>query len=323
MSDKKKLVKTLLSWDVGIKNLAYAIVAFYDDNTNEIIDMDVINTVDFREICCFTLRGGKQCQQVAQTVFKIKERDDNELYYCKTHVKKANFELSTLNVNKTKCCKCKKECNQIVNGTEYGWCHKHCEKEIDVYKRRCVKKFSQDCNKQSLTKIGHSMFTKLDNHPNIEKMFNVDQVLIELQPVKKNANMKSVAMELLSYFTLRGITEKRGKYNKNIVTGVTTVLASGKLKVDKKTTDEQLGKVKKNVVYYATKNLGKIYAKHLMQQKDIDKLITYKKYDDMCDAYLQAISYHYGTELPDEMKVKLENAHKEVIELENKIKNKK
>ncbi len=319
----RKLLKKILSWDIGIKNLAYAIVAFYDNNTTKIIDMGIINTVDFRETCCYDIRGGGKCNNIAQASFKIKEKNDKELYYCKAHLKKANYEIALTDDNIT-CCKCKQNSHKIIKGTCHGWCEKHFTKDIDIYKRRCVKKFSQNCNKQSLTKIGNSMFTKLDNHPNKEKMFDVDQVLIELQPVKKNANMKSVAVELLSYFILRGITEKKGKFHQDEIAGVKTVLASGKLKVDRNTTNTQISKASsERVVYSITKNLSIIYAKHLMKKKDIKKLEKYKKKDDICDAYLQAISNYYGFELPEIMKNKLEKAHEEVLKLEQKTKKKK
>ena len=240
---KRNVVKTLLSWDVGIKNLAYAIIAFYDDDSMKIRDMGVIDTVDFRKMCHHIKRDGDTCPHVAQTVFKIKEKDRAEKYYCNTHIKKVDYEIVDPGTD-VKCCKCKKFCHKIVEGTDYGWCEKHMTTNVDIYKRRCVKNFMQHCNKQSLSKIGNSMFTKLDNHRSIEKMLDVDQVLIELQPVKKNANMKSVAMELFSYFVIRGITEKKGKYCDNIEAGVRTVNASGKLKVDRKTTDDQLEKEK-------------------------------------------------------------------------------
>lgn len=304
-----KKSKRILSWDVGITNLAYSIIDF-DGPVMKLLDMAVIDTVDYRKPCCFMTRNKRECGKIAQTSFTIHEHVESKMkYYCKTHVKKVDYEI-VIPVSDIQCSKCKKPAVKIVNNSEYGWCTKHYEKHSGIYKRRCVKKFDQTCKNQSLTKIGKSMFEKLDKNP---AFLDVDVVLIELQPVLKNPMMKSVANMLMSYFILRGLHEGKGRF-KDDLNNVRTVNASGKLKVNKVTTNKQLKKGKNEKdVYNITKGLGILYSKALMTESDkkfLEK--NKKKEDDMCDSYLQAIRFYYENDLPKNMIDKLKKASEKI-----------
>lgn len=326
-SDKKEKIK-ILSWDVGIINLAYAVLEF-DGEKFDLLDMDVIDVVDYRTSCCHVLRGGDTtCSKIAKYSFTINEQEKYKTkHYCKAHIAKVDYEIINANTNgsqenKIKCEKCKQLCVHVVKNTKYGWCDKHYKKASGVYMRRCVKKFEQSCGKQSLDKIGVSMFTKLDNKP---QLLDVDLVLVELQPVLKNPTMKSVAMLLYSYFIIRGIIDGKSRYKESSC--VRTVAASGKLKIDKDTTDKKLkGKTDKEL-YDLTKGLGVIYAKFIMTDNTKKLLDRHKKLDDMCDAYLQAIRYYYkyyGYDIPGWIKERLLLAKVHISELEDaKIKAKK
>ena len=88
--------KTILSFDVGIKNLAYCIIEFKNEDFT-IKDWNIINLVDDRIKCCYE-KNNKKCESIAKHVFNIKELDNNEidnkeLYYCKTHLKKAEYKI--------------------------------------------------------------------------------------------------------------------------------------------------------------------------------------------------------------------------------------
>ena len=292
--------RTILSWDVGIKNLAYCIVKF-DENSFKIIKWDVINLLDDRLTCDHNLRGGStKCGKIAKNVFTINEQESCEpQYYCKSHLTKIDYDI-VIPLDVIKCCKCRQEAVKIVNNTQYGWCEKHLDKETGIYKRRCVRKINQQCTKQSLPKMGVSMFEKLDNVP---EMMNVDEVIIENQPVLKNPTMKTVACLLLSYFIMRGIHEKKGKFNSETLRYVS---ASGKLKVNTKTSNNELKKGKNEKdVYNITKELGVKYTKAILNETDVDYLNKYKKQDDLCDAFLQAVRDYYGDAIPEDMATKL------------------
>ena len=150
----------ILSWDVGIKNLAYCIIEFYDITTDtkenegfKILKWDIIDLLDDRLKCCHQLKGGKgSCNKIAKHIFKINECSnvEEQKYYCKAHINKLDYKIIGINTDDNiKCSKCKKNCVKIVEQSTYGWCEKHCDKNIDIYKRRCLKKINQQCTKQS------------------------------------------------------------------------------------------------------------------------------------------------------------------------------
>lgn len=292
----------LLSWDVGIKNLAYCIIEF-DGESYKIIDWDLINLADDRKKCEYIKRGGGTCDKIAHHTFHINEDTSFETkYYCKAHVGKADYCI-TSPLDEIKCKKCKQSCTYIIDNSEFGWCDKHYEVELGKYKRRCVRKLDQHCNKISLVTLGNSMFEKLDAIP---EMLEVDQVIIENQPALKNPNMKTVASMLFSYFVMRGIYENKGKMTAD---NINFAAASGKLKVNKKATNKQLKKGKNEKdVYNITKDLGIIYTKSLIGNKFKALFEKHaKKLDDLCDAFLQGIRYHYGNDIPEDIADTLRN----------------
>ena len=51
----------ILSWDVGIKNLAYCLLDDKDTQSFTILDWGMINLVDDRDVCDFKLRNCPDC----------------------------------------------------------------------------------------------------------------------------------------------------------------------------------------------------------------------------------------------------------------------
>jgi hypothetical protein len=298
---------TVVSWDIGIKNLAYCIIIFTDNSFN-IIKWDIINLSDDRMKCEHILKGGSgTCEKIAKHIFCIKETGDEKKYYCKTHIKKADYKL-IIPLDDIKCDKCKQYAVKVVDGTDIGWCEKHCAVESGKYKRRCIRKIDQSCTKQSKGKLAESMYAKLDEIP---QMMQVNEVLLENQPVLKNPTMKSIGDLLFGYFIIRGVCDNKGLFD---VANVRHISASGKLKVNKNNSDTQLKKGKNDKdVYNITKDLGIKYTTALINEEDLKHLNTYKKKDDLCDAFLQAIRVHYGDTLPAEMVMKLKQATDEEL----------
>lgn len=293
----------ILSWDVGIKNLAYAIIEFTDKTNNfKIIKWDIINLLDDTIKCCHILQGKKKnCSSTAKYIFNIKENNEEPQYYCKKHCEKIDYQL-VIPISEIKCQKCKQNSIKIIKNTSIGWCEKHFEKESGIYKRRCIKKIDQSCTKQSLVKLGKSMFEKLDCIP---ELLQCDEIIIENQPVLKNPTMKTIASMLFSYFIIRGINENKGLYSENKLNFVS---ASGKLKVNKKKTNNELKKGKNEKdVYNITKGLSIKYCKAIITDIDLQFLDKFKKKDDLCDAVLQAIRVYYNDDIPDIISNKFKN----------------
>lgn len=78
--------KTILSWDVGIINLAYCKIKFTHDNF-EILNWDIINLRKSSPLCCHVNKN-KLCKAKATHI------DNINLYYCQKHTPKKSIKLS-------------------------------------------------------------------------------------------------------------------------------------------------------------------------------------------------------------------------------------
>ena len=103
-------MKTILSWDVGIKNLAYCLIQ-KDETIDEfkILKWGVINLNEGQQKCEFELRTGNCCQEIAkycvyhkdkQPLFEGKE--NGIAYTCSKHKEKMRIILRILNLTSVK-----------------------------------------------------------------------------------------------------------------------------------------------------------------------------------------------------------------------------
>lgn len=332
--------KRIVSFDVGIKNLAYCIIDIdYDKNDFFIQDWDIINLADDRIKCCHI--GRKKCNNIASTYLKL---DENK-YYCKSHLVKADIELKDLNldINKSNdiCSKCKlmdtyiydnivycdkhlrmqirkdkltcnhSKCNEninkyvMINNTMYGWCNLHYLIGKDELIRKRKRKISQNCNRISLDKLCQNLIEKLDS---IKLMLSVNEALIENQPTLKNPTMKTISTFLYSYFVMKRY-EKKTKEDVRIA----FVAPSNKIKVGGKDATERVSKTQKSHVYEITKGLGVKICKALISHNSDyeDMLNKHKKKDDMADAFLQALIMNY--KLPEKYEKRIQEIDMDVV----------
>lgn len=298
----------ILSWDVGIKNLAYCMLS-KDGENFQILKWDSINLVEDQQKCEFELRSGSTCQEVAK--FYVYHRDKICLFdkcegkfCCTRHKVKMTPQIEKIkgeNIKnkKTKnkeenilyCHLCDSEANYKLCDTNYCWCENHYEKKGKSFVKKVhAKKVTiANCNKQQIQELAEKLFARLDK--NLNDFIKVDEVLIENQPTLKNPKMKNLASMLYSYFVLRGIIDK--KNNKSNINQVKFICPQNKLKVNNENTNKILD-VDKSKVYKLTKKLGVKYCRALISEKD-DKIIEkMKKKDDMCDAFLQGFRYLFN-----------------------------
>lgn len=311
MSDKKRV----LSFDVGILNLAYCLLERDGENFS-IQKWGIINLVDDRQKCNFTLRGGGQCEKNAK--FNIYHKEDLVIFgdnantcACATHKTKSIPVIVPIappkkkkgeTISKLKCMLCDKDGEYELNtNSKYCWCDAHYQKNGKAFEKKivCRKITVQNCNKQPIQELTEKLVQRLDK----EQFVSVDEVLIENQPSLKNPTMKTIASILYTYFVIRGITDK--ERTKSTINLVKFVSASNKLKVDKEKTAEIIikdGKEKtvkeQRKIYDLTKNLGKKYCTALIEEKDKKTLNGYKKIDDLCDSFLQGFQYLFP-KIPD------------------------
>jgi len=300
-------MKTVLSFDVGIVNLAYCILKKVDSETNdkfEILKWDIINIDDNKLTCSYINKQSKTdkeknknnlCNQNAKYIL-------NTDHYCTVHYKsfmknfdktnKPELKIKTLDVP----VKCSEKCKSIADKSfdDNIVCDKHLEKKKKDYLAENTprKLKNQNSNYKSINNLSSMLYAKLDKLQS--DFLSVDEVLIENQPSLLNPTMKTISALLYSYFTIRGIIDK-SITNSNITT-VHFISPQNKLKINKTITDKTLNNSSvdtKRKEYILTKDLGKKYCRKLIEteKKYLDILDSFKKSDDLCDSFLQGFYY--------------------------------
>ncbi|ULY68615.1 putative Holliday junction resolvase [Chlorella virus XW01] len=281
----------ILSWDVGIKNLAFCKIDFQSSSNWKIIDWNIINITEEEEHnCCNCTKKGN---------FYL---GCNDSYYCKVHSKKViidvpiDFENTNNNCNHLiKDCFCDKKGYKKVNlNQEYHLCKAHFkqyEKKITNFYslNKVIKSKTSDFSTEDLV---YKLVTILDNKPDL---LEVDYVVIENQPSLKNPRMKNISSTVYNYFLIRGLIDKK-KIKK-----VKYMSPSNKIKLtgDKyKNENLELVKLKGDMAksYKLTKSLAVKYTKDLINNDWLYFFNQHKKKDDLADCLLQGL--YFGMNLP-------------------------
>lgn len=245
----------IVSWDVGIKNLAFCILEKTGDNYS-IKKWDIINLINSNELVCKELQKNKSvCNKKATYVGT--NLDGTTHYYCKTHME--NYvplpegwqDTYMKDLKEVKTCDYllpKKNCNcgkkALFSNSNLNYCKAH--KEMIITQRekdftlKPIKKIK--CGTSDPKFISTQMYSKLDAIP---ELLQVNEVLVENQPSLKNPIMKSISCFLFSYFVMRGITDKA--QTNSTIEHVRFYSPSNKLKVNEDNTFEVLTAKKKTV----------------------------------------------------------------------------
>ena len=317
----------IISYDVGIKNLAYCIVD--DTNTTKgmtILKWDVIDLLNIDNKCSF-------CDHNADILFyKYK--------MCKDHKKKVEeLKEPCIEITDKKdtsvCAVCSKAAKCKLGNAFF--CNLHRKSfENKNYK---VKETNVTCDKISTAQFKYNLVYAIDLLP---ELLDVDVVLIENQPSFKNPKMKAIADTLQAYYLIRGVFDKKRfaledihliapsmKLKLSPVEGMEEEdvkvlkldLGDKKKKVNKKKVDkkdekdeieecdtdsnekietntnekEKVDDKSKKMTYKQGKDFAIRKCLTLIDDEHKTFLKTHKKKDDLCDCYLQA--YHYLTKV--------------------------
>lgn len=192
--------------------------------------------------------------------------------------------------NHVKCIANKKgaKCGKIAthclkNDNSIAYCNnKNCQSFMKaVYLEKDIKKIKKLTTKSlSLQDMAINLVKQLNEKP---ELLDVDEVVIENQPVLKNPTMKSIQMLIFSYFIINGIDKG------NRVSNINLFSAKNKLQVY----DGPEIECDKKGEYAKRKFLSTEYTKWFL--RDNDKWLNYftknKKKDDLGDCYLQAKTF--------------------------------
>jgi len=305
------MTKTILSWDVGIVNLAYCLVEKTNNKEFKIKKWDIINLQE-RKRCEGKDRNNNDC---TKKVIKYINIDGTDKYFCNTHAKsyittqssrfsQCNNNEKCVHINKNnKLCNRKAQMNIPSTQTKSSKSISYCKTHLKIY--QTLKKIRP--SKSSLQTLAKKLFAILDT---VTEFKTMDEVLIENQPTLKNPTMKTIASLLFSYFILRGCDD------------VKFICPSNKLKVSKTANSKVKSQENERKIYKMTKELGIKFCKELIK-KDKENTVfinKQKKQDDLCDAFLQCYHYMFCKEgVPLDISTILDKLVKE----ENKKTNKK
>lgn len=296
-----------ISWDVGIKNLAYCIL---DDNYN-ILSWDIINLVDSPDIICKGSKyNGDECDSIAKFIV---EKDN--LGFCRIHKDQYSdfYDPSIvydkfIEDNNRKCWYVKKNGDYCGKKSKYGekkdsycgkeklkigYCNEHyksiIKKRINEMSLIPLKK--SKANKVPTVDIQKKLIEELDRLIVHFSELKVREVIIENQPSFKNPKMKAISATLFDYFLIRGYNDKSHGLDIKLVKFFSP---SNKLKVNEDNTIEAFKNNKDDKrKYKLTKDLSIKYTKKLLEDDDVMLKILdlYDKKDDLCDCYLQGLYY--------------------------------
>lgn len=262
----------LISWDIGINNLAFCLLEYNSKNIDDINilywdKLDILDTLNVEPKKCIGLKkNGDICGKNAKYYF-------GEDYYCKTH-KLKDKECYELKENEICCGKNKngKKCQKIAqyfvidNEKKIYYCETH-KMQTELELQKYITRKNITFNERSILLI-----EKLKQIPYI---LEVDKVLIENQPVHKNPVMKSIQMIIYTYYLLN---EKKDIYLIN---------ATQKLKIYDGPKIECTIKNKHD----KNKYLGKKYCEYFLKEKDKEYYEKHNKKDDLADTFLQSLYF--------------------------------
>lgn len=287
----------ILSWDVGIKNLAGCILSHNSSNEQKPFNIEwweIVNLSMVKEpICSNKYKNGNPCTNKAIYSSTILDKTH---YYCGHHKKVYDcFQKQCVFVNikpvdkNIKCIECSDiaKFNTILDNQRFNYCTTHKNKFIKGMKLNTIKK--QTLKDIDIDTLKYNLWILLDKKP---ELLLVDEVIIENQPALKNPKMKSIAETLYNYFLCRGIIDK--PVTDSTINLVKYICPSNKLKLNQDNTISILSKSKNSSeTYKLTKELSIQYCYQFIgnNQKLIEHLDKFKKKDDLCDALLQGLYY--------------------------------
>jgi hypothetical protein len=292
--------KTLiLSWDVGIKHLAYNLSEYSENSDTKKIDL----TIKKWGIVNLALEKCDFCDEDGLYLYETK-------YYCKDHCKKLRakhfcyvekcYDKAThqIDVPETNKYMCKNHCPQV-----YAF-----DNATDVLKKKLIEKLD-------LIDFGEFKY-----------------VLIENQPTFKNPKMKAIADTLYAWFLIRKIIDAKTLLCENI-----RLISPGrkntlfvakqekkpkpKKKVTEPTEEEIIPEKPKKLTYQEGKKLSIEFCQNIITPEWLEFFKEFSKKDDLADCLLQG--YSFFTLLIEENNKKIRKQIKEEANINKVVKPKK
>ena len=307
----------IMSFDVGIKNMAYCIFSIENNNVS-IKDWNVLNLMDEKEEpkkcnCIINKKKAKLSNRNQKTELENIPKEcthnakymKNENYYCEKHSKSQqdyvpyDKECSPIQLKKKKLEELKSFCNKYLISHDENNCTIQYSNKTNIlnvlqnfYKNRVLEPIKElktkSAGETDIISIGRNMRTLLDGLVHIHE---ITHVIIENQISPIANRMKTIQGMLAQYFIM-----KEGECSHSI--HIEFVSSFNKLKdfSHLRTNDEEIGNPSEGGNHYKSNKKDSILiCCHFLTQNSylstwIEKMNTKKK-DDLADCFLQGIWY--------------------------------
>ena len=265
----------IISFDVGIKNLAYCLFEVNEKNDFTIIQWGVVDLLNRQVYSC----GANQKKKPYAICGKSASyRDTGQKNYCKQHAKCSDFlilpkELSDTQIKRAKISDLKQLADKYDIKFDTPILKKTLVEKLEDFKRvKCLLPIKEEKRDSSLVSMSISMTHIFDD---IFKAHKIDCVLIENQISKIASTMKTIQGMITQYFVMIKVED------------IHYISSYNKLKL--------FVSSKKNLTYKERKSLGiECTLKELdktQTQEWINYFNTHKKKDDLADSFLQGRWY--------------------------------
>lgn len=295
----------VISFDVGIKNMAYCILEHTSDGIN-INNWGVLNMMEDENIThnCECMNKAKNKKTAPKECMKKAKYHKNDKYYCEKHAKECSQYIIPTKAMTTPSLK-KLKLDELIQQGNKNLIFLNVDnltslKKADVlnivvefYKKHCfeaiVNSKKKTAGETDLISVGRKMKEQLNK---IENIHEIQHVVIENQISPIATRMKTVQGMLAQYFIMIN-----DNINIEFVSSSHKLKQFTELKLDNRehgnNTSENKSQInadykkhKKDGVYYCSLMLN---ANNSLQPW-IDSLNTKKK-DDLADSFLQGIWY--------------------------------
>ena len=256
----------ILSIDIGIKNLAFALIEH--EKSDIMFNLNKWNIINL----CNNIPSCSICKKQA----KFCKNNDN---FCKQHTKSSDYKIPITNTKNLH----KINISNLLNiANEYS-----IQYSKNILKKDIIKLITEDMNKNcfdiietpnanniNLINIGITLKLELNKIFTDDDLKNIDLILLENQISPIANRMKTIQGMIAQYFI------DRGNYN------IEFISAANKLK---------LFNNDKNISYNERKKLSVKYTNDILFDKnlmiDLDFFNKHSKKDDLADCLLQGIYY--------------------------------
>jgi len=256
----------ILSIDIGIKNLALAIIEHTPESTHfDIAKWDIVSLCNFIPNC-------SACKKPAKF-------SKNQEFFCKQHTKKSEYKIPSINTKTLQKLNMKK---LVMIAQEYAI---QVDKSMgksemvniiqDHINNTCFDVIEmQNANSINLIDIGINLKTELNKLFLLVDLLSINQIILENQISPIANRMKTIQGMIAQYFI------DHGNYN------IEFMSAANKLKLFSDT---------KKTTYNERKKMSINYTQQLLGQKNMEKELEFfckhGKKDDLADCLLQGIYY--------------------------------